>query len=110
MMYGSPDGITCALNNVAITAIAMPIMPYTLPRRDVSWFERPPRHRMNRIAAPRYATIERPEVMFARPLLFAEHGQHAPRHCEAAEHVDRRKRDRHDGQPAYPLVRTREVR
>jgi hypothetical protein len=37
---------------VASTAMTIPIIPYRLPRRDVSWLDRPPRHRMNRMPAP----------------------------------------------------------
>jgi hypothetical protein len=31
----------------------MPIMPYRLPRREVSGFDSPPRLRMKRMVAPR---------------------------------------------------------
>jgi hypothetical protein len=40
-------------NTVASTAMVMPMMPYQLPRREVSGLERPPRLRMKRIVAPR---------------------------------------------------------
>ena len=51
-MYGSPAAVTCGPKTVASTAIAMPMMPYRLPRRDVSGLDSPPRHRMKRIVAP----------------------------------------------------------
>ena len=38
---------------VAMTASAMPIMPYQIARLAFSWLERPPRARMKRIAAAR---------------------------------------------------------
>ena len=34
------------VSTVASTAIAMPTMPYQMPRFALSWFESPPRDRM----------------------------------------------------------------
>jgi hypothetical protein len=53
MIQGKPAIVTRGPNTVASTAMVIPIMPYRLPRREVSGLERPPRLRMNRIVAPR---------------------------------------------------------
>ena len=44
--------------SVATMAIAMPIMPYSAPRRAVSWLLSPLRLRMNSTEAARYGTRE----------------------------------------------------
>ena len=51
-IQGIPASVTVGPNTVASTASAMPTMPYRLPRRAVSWLERPPRLRMNKMVAP----------------------------------------------------------
>src|SRR4029453_1907943 len=108
-LYGNPAVVTCGPKIVASTAIAMPTMPYRLPRRDVSWLERPPKHRMKAIVAARYATVARERLTIIGCPSFAEHLEHALRHGEAAEHVDGGKADRHDRQPADPFVGAREI-
>src|SRR5690554_271618 len=99
-----PDGLTPGPNTVASTARAMPTMPNRLPRREVSGLDSPPRLRMNRMAAPRYATVVRlwDMIVFSLSvfslLLFAEHGEHAARDGEAPEHVDGREHEGGEGQ------------
>ena len=44
-------------SSVAPIAIAMPTMPYRLPRRAVSWLDSPRSARMNSTPATRYATL-----------------------------------------------------
>ena len=51
-IQGMPAAVTRGPNTVASTAMAMPIMPYRLPRREVSGLDRPPRLRMKRMVAP----------------------------------------------------------
>src|SRR5689334_6127172 len=66
--------------SVARMAMAMPAMPYWLPRRAVSWLDRPRRLRMNSAAATRYDRFWRKRGT-AVPVLDVsapEHGQHAP--------------------------------
>src|SRR5688572_23643859 len=99
MIHGYAALVTCGPSTVASTAIAMPIMPYRFPRREVSGFESPPRLRMKRIAAPRYETVSS-VVDTAR--LLAEHLQHALRNGEAAEHIDRDEGDAQHGQADDP--------
>ena len=52
MIHGMPAQVTLGPKMVASTANAMPIMPYKLPRKAVSWFDNPPRLRMKRMVAP----------------------------------------------------------
>ena len=44
--------VTFGPNTVASTAMVMPIMPYRLPRLELSGLERPPKLRMKSIVAP----------------------------------------------------------
>ena len=46
---------------VAIMAILIPIMPYQLPRFDVSWLLKPERLKMNKTAAAIYDAVITPE-------------------------------------------------
>src|SRR5687768_5218380 len=105
MSQGMPAALTRGPSTVASTAMVMPIMPYTLPRREVSGCERPPRLRMKRMVAPMYATVTRLADMAAR--LFPEHGKHALGDGEAPEHVDRGQSYPGDCQPANQVVRPR---
>ena len=51
-IQAKPAGVTRGPKTVASTAMIMPMMPYRLPRREVSGFESPPRLRMKRMVAP----------------------------------------------------------
>jgi hypothetical protein len=64
-----PPALTRGPSIVASTAIAMPIMPYRLPRRELSGFDRPPRLKMKRMVAPIYATdVRLPDIIVLRYL------------------------------------------
>src|SRR5690606_8115836 len=81
---------------VAPMAMAMPIMPYTLPRRADSWWLRPPRLRMHRMLAARYALVTIPGFMCSPSL--PEHLQHALGDEEPAGDVDRGDENGHGRQ------------
>ena len=52
MIHAYPAEVTCGPETVASTAMVMPIMPYRLPRRELSGLDRPPRLRMKSMVAP----------------------------------------------------------
>src|SRR5947209_2595190 len=56
--HATPSAGGCPASVVAI-AIAMPIMPKKLPRRDVAGLDRPRNDRMNSTPATRYNTADR---------------------------------------------------
>ncbi len=51
MIHGMPADVTRGPMTVASTAMVMPIIPYRLPRREVSGLDRPPRLRMKSMVA-----------------------------------------------------------
>src|ERR1700739_1598798 len=82
------------LASVVATAIAMPIMPSRLPRRDVAGLDSPRSDRMNSAPATRYnnadrlAFIREPPSSSRRSLrLLLVHREHSLRNQEAAEDV-----------------------
>jgi hypothetical protein len=52
---------------VTKTAIAMPKIPYQTARFALSWFDRPPRERIKRTAAPIYAADTIPLLISSSP-------------------------------------------
>src|SRR5210317_1705807 len=81
--------VYCAVTTpsmVAISAIAIPMMPYQLPRLAVSWLERPPRARIKRMVAMMYDTVTTPALIMSTSL--PEHFEHATRDRETTRNVD----------------------
>src|SRR5210317_2387827 len=84
----SPKFCVTSPNRVATSAIAMPTMPYQLPRLAVSWFDSPPRARMNRIVAMMYETWMIPWFTSNITTSLSEHFKHAARDRKTAKYVD----------------------
>src|SRR5205809_385852 len=105
--------------SVTTMAMAMPIMPKRLPRRAVSWWDRPFRARMKRTLANRYqsamaladiATLFLHSGVLLCRFLLLEHLQHPLGHEESAEGVDRDQRDRQRTEHRSLVDRTRSGR
>src|SRR3954471_11809868 len=90
-------------NTVAPTARPMPAMPYQTARFALSCPERPPRERMNRMAAARYTAEMIPKLIGASSRLL-EHGKHPARDQEAANEVDGGDQYRHSREAHHQPV------
>src|SRR5210317_58632 len=86
-------------SNVATSAIAIPMMPYQLPRLAVSWLDRPPRARMNRMVAMMYETWMIPWFTSNITTSLSEHFKHAASYRKTAEDIDGCDQYGADGDP-----------
>src|SRR5210317_47094 len=75
-------------SSVATSAIAIPVMPYQLPRLAVSWLDNPPRARMNRMVAIMYETWMIPSFTSNITTSLPEHFEHAACNRKTAKYVD----------------------
>src|ERR1700732_4671451 len=106
--------------SVVATAIAMPIMPKKLPRRDVAGLDSPRSDRMNSTPATRYNTAARLAFISGPPLsssprgarrplgFLLVHREHALGDQEAAKDVHAGKHQRDEAEPARPAAAARD--
>src|ERR1700693_845259 len=105
--------------SVVATAIAMPIMPKKLPRRDVAGLDSPRSDRMNRTPATRYKTAARLAFISGPPLsssprgarrslgFLLVHREHALGDQEAAKDIHAGKYQRDEAETARPAAAAR---
>src|SRR6202045_2174519 len=110
-----PSAGGCAAN-VVPTAIAMPIMPKKLPRRDDAGLDSPRSDRMNRTPATRYKTADRLAFISQAPLssspraarrslgFLPVHREHALGDQEATEDVHAGEDQRDEAEAARPAA------
>src|SRR6202166_2144075 len=108
-----PSAGGCAASVVA-TAIAIPVMPKKLPRRDDAGLDNPRSDRMNSTPATRYKTADRLAFISRPPLSSSPRGarrslrsllvhpQHALGDQEAAEDIHAGKDQRDEAEAARP--------